>query len=424
MANLRPQFQDDQERLAYLDDMRGLAAHIDKRVDELNPKVTPTSIYDLRDAYPDREYYILISGRGRAKSDNVIEYLWVQCIAYGKECVFVRRRPESFEAGRGQSVTKDLYNTEVTPDGRNFFEWLTMGLANGVKFRTSAWWLIYTDPETGKITYDDEPIMYAAGISTGDDTSKGMQLPKCDYIILDEVTKRQKGDNWPYLPGEEIDYFNLQKTIFRGRPSANSVWMLGNAVNKTCPILQQMGLRHFGRTTPGDIQDYTSRTEDGETHILFYNLPPAKVDINYTGKTADRFFCFDTPEIRQITHGEWEVHEYPLISGKEGHEASRERTYFYLEYNGEKARGAICWAKGIKPYLYFCNWTTKLDEERKALVYSDRYSLRPNWRRMFDRPKSKLEEVIVSLYMDKEVYYSSNYVGETVSSFLAWSKTQ
>lgn len=424
MANLRPQFQSDQERDTYLEDMERLSHYIDQKVNELNPKVSPTSIYDLRREYPDKEYYILMSGRGRAKSDNVIEYVWAQCIAYGKDCAFVRRRMESYESGRGQSIVKDLLSREVTPGGENFPELLTMGLANGIKYRSGAWWLIYTDPESGKITYDNSPIMYATAISTGDDTSKGMQLPKCDYIILDEVTKRQKGDNWPYLPDEEIDYFNLQKTIFRGRPGANSVWMLGNTVNKTCPILQQMGLRHFGQTQPGDVQEYTSRTEEGETHILFYNLPPASVPIGYSGKTADRFFCFDTPEIRQITHGEWEVHEYPLISGKQGHSPEREKEYFYIEYNGERCRGAVCSGKGIKPYLYFCGWTSSLDDERKKLVYSDRYSLRQNWRRVFDRPKTKLEEAIRILYLDREVYYSSNYVGETVSAFLAWSNMQ
>lgn len=425
MADLRPHFNNEQERAAYLEDMEHLAGYINKRVQVLYPKVDPINIYDLRREHPDFEYYILISGRGRAKSDNVIEYNMAQALAYGKEIAFVRRRMESYESGRGKTIIADLLNKDVTPDGRNFVEWATQGAANGIMYRSAGWWLTYTDPDTGKIIKDDSPIMYACAISTGDDTAKGMQIPKADYIILDEITKRQKGNLWPYLPGEEIDYFNLQKTIFRGRPSANSVWMLGNTVNKTCPILQQMGLRHFGATRQGDLQEYTSRTEEGETRILFYNLPPAHIPATAT-KTADRFFCFDSPEVRQITAGEWEVHEYPSISRKEGHGPDREKYIFFMEYNGERVQGKVCYGKGTKPYIYFNPWTSEIpeDAQKKALIYSDKLCLRPNWRRLIYRPQSELEKGILQIMENREVYYSSNFVGEAVAAFLAWSKNQ
>ncbi len=425
MANLRPEFDSDAQIQLYRSDMRELIEYIGQRVHEIDPTVDPVRIYDIRDKYPDAEYYALISGRGRGKSDMALCYCLADVMPEGGEVAVIRRRMESFKVA-GSDLMADLMNPAVTPDGRTFIEHLTLNKANEIRYRVRCWWLVYNDPQTGKITWDDAPIARAAAVSMGDDTFKGIQWPKVRHIIHDEIIARvQIPGLSPYIYNEGVISLNLYKSIIRGRNNV-TIWLLGNTVNKDCPLLQEMGLRHYGDTQPGDIQEYIQRTARGETHIIFWNLPPAEIPEDLSEKTADRYFCFDSPELAQITEGLWETADYPLTP--DGHHVDNYVAEFFVQYRDKVLDCHICVAPGSSPYLYIHKKTkggkdAGIDEKQaaSAIIFSDKMDIRPNWIRNPYRCPIKGVQKIVEIMRQSRVYYASNECGELLRNYLAWA---
>ena len=75
-------------------------------------------------------------------------------------------------------------------------------------------------------------------------------------------------------------------------------------------------------------------------------------------------------------------------------------------------------------YTYIHRKTTPLKEDNKGLVYSMRSNPKPNYRRNFLTPFTRIEKIILEQFKKDKVFYQSNDVGDVVRNFINVSRSK
>lgn len=352
--------------------------------------------YSLKNILSYNAHYNVIFGeRSNGKTYSVLQY----AVQNHKTLAYIRRYREDFRGKRGQALFAGLAaNGEIE-------KW-TNHVWTDVFYYASKFYFCRYDPEDGKRIVDEKPMAYAFAL-TETEHDKGASYPDIDVVCFDEFLTRDL-----YLADEFVLFMNTLSTIIRGRNNVK-IFMLGNTVNKYSPYFSEMGLKHIKDMKQGTIDVYT------------YGQTDLKVAVEYadtgakSGKSSDVYFAFDSPELKMITTGAWELSIYPHLPEK--YKPKDVLFVFFIIFDGDTLQCEIVSGKdGV--FIFVHRKTTPIQDETSDLVFTTEYSHRPNYRRKLTRPVLPVEKKIAALFATDKVFYQSNEIGEIVRNYLEWCR--
>lgn len=340
-------------------------------------------------------YNLIVGERSNGKTYACLKYGLEQYAKHGHQMAILRRFREDFTGKRGAELFAALVqNSEVTK--------ATEGKWSGIYYYASRWFLCRYD-ENGNRETDETPFAYGFAI-TQMEHDKGTAYPMVKNIVFDEFITRTG-----YLPDEFILFTNTLSTIIRQRNDVK-IFMLGNTVNKFCPYFNEMGLKHIRDMNMGDIDVYKVGTSG------------LKIAVEYCGtnrvnrKKSDIYFSFDNPKLEMITSGVWEIDIYPHCPCK-FKPKDIQFTYF-IEYDSEILQCEVVLVDEML-FTFIHRKTTPIKDENNDLVYSQRWSAKPNYRRKITENFS-LSRKLFDFYATDKVFYQDNEIGEIVRNYLIW----
>lgn len=344
-------------------------------------------------------YYRVIYGeRSDGKTYSVLLGAVKRYWEAGKQMAYVRRWDEDIKGKRA----RELYNS-IVENGE--ISRLTGGKWNDIHYNGGRWFLSYTD---GKNRLNDEtPLAYAFSISavTHD---KSISYPNVTTILFDEFIDRRG-----YLTDEFSLFMNVLSTIIRDRDDV-VIYMCGNTVNKFCPYFNEMGLNNVKKQKKGAIDLYRYG-ESNLTVAVEYSKGSGKV-----GKASDVYFAFDNPKLKMITEGAWEINVYPRTPHKIRPKDILYKYFIHFDHEWLQAN-IVNIGNDLYTYIHPCREPTDKDS---YLIYSQDFSVKPNYVRFLSNPHSKIERKIYDFYAKDKIFYSDNDTGEVVRNYLMWSSNE
>ena len=340
-------------------------------------------------------YNVIFGERSNGKTYSVLKYGLENFAKTGKQIAIVRRWSEDFVGKRGQSMFNALVtNGEIAR--------ATNGEWTDVYYYSSRWFLCKYD-EKGLRVVDSKPMAYGFSI-TSEQHDKSTSYPDITTILFDEFITREA-----YLPDEFVLFCNTCSTIIRDRKDVK-IFMLGNTVNKYCPYFAEMGLKHIREMREGDIDVYSYGNTDLRVAVE-YCKP------NASGKPSDVYFAFDNPKLNMITGGAWEIAIYPHCPVK--YRPQDIVFVYFIEFEEDLLQCEVVAVDDVC-FTFVHRKTSELKDTDNDLIYTTKYSPRPNYRRKITKPLTELEKKIASHFVADKVFYSDNEVGEIVRNYLLW----
>lgn len=351
--------------------------------------------YSLKNILSKNAQYNMIFGeRSNGKTYAVLKYALENYVKYGKQLAIVRRWSDDFTGKRGQTMFDALTaNGEVTK--------ITNGTWTNIYYYGSKWYFCRYEKE--KRVTDETPFAYGFSISAMEH-DKSTSYPNITTICFDEFLTRTM-----YLPDEFVLFMNVVSTIVRHRTDVK-IFMLGNTVNKYCPYFKEMGLTHIKEMKAGDIDVYQYGESDLKVAVEY-------IRPNKAGKESDLYFAFDNPKLNMITGGAWEIDIYPHCPIK--YKPSEIVFTYFIEFSGDLLQCEVV-RHYDTTFTFIHRKTTELKHTDTDLIYTTKYSAKPNYRRKITIPRSRTEEKIAEYYKKDKVFYSDNEVGEIVRNYLMW----
>ena len=283
----------------------------------------------------------------------------------------------------------------------------TCGKYNAISYRSRGFYLCCYDQDGNKIAQDKQPFCRTYAINTAE-TTKGQDAGQVKYIVFDEFITRQF-----YINNEFVLFQNILSSILRTRDAV--IYMLANSVSKYCPYFREMGLTRVKDQQQGTIDVYTM----GKTET--------KIAVEYCGATAatqsaNKYFCFENPELEMITSGSWEIALYRHIPNGVGSRAPE--LTFYIVFDGQTERGAL-YMLDDAPLLTFSRRYKEIKDPEDHIIYSDNLDDPPDPNPLHQTNLSctvtRAHETILSLIKQHKTYFATNEDGELISSWLKWA---
>ena len=343
-------------------------------------------------------YNIIIGERSNGKTFAILEYGLQRYVKYGEQIGVVRRWQDDFRGKRASVMFNGLVEREVIKK-------LTKNEWDNVSYYSGRWFL--SRMENGNLIKDKKPFAYAFSLSTMEH-DKSTSYPEITTIFFDEFLSRGL-----YLPDEFVIFMNVLSTIIRDRNNVK-IFMAGNTVNQYSLYFSEMGLNHIKKMQPGDIDIY----EYGDSGL--------KVAVEYAdspnkGKPSDIYFAFDNPKLSMITSGEWEIDVYPHCPCK--YLPKDILLTYFIKFDQEILQAEII-NTGDKMFTYIHRKTTEIKNPDVDIIFSPEYDARPNWfRKITTRTTSKIVKKIATFFLEDNVYYQDNDVGEIVRNYLIWQRS-
>lgn len=358
------------------------------------------------------DYYVGFGERSNGKTFSVKHLILFGYHKYGIDIngylddgtqgAIIRRMEEDFRKGRGASMFNDIVNNAELG---NILEKETKGKWNNIKYVSYTWWLEKIEDD-GTITTDVQPFCYAFAMSS-EEHYKSNSYPKIKLILLDEFISRNG-----YLANEFTYFTSILSTIIRDRDGVR-IFLMGNTISKVNPYFTEMGLTKAKSMKKGTIDVY----EYGESGL--------KVAVEYTDfpqkkKKSDKYFAFNnSPSLKMVTSGEWELNFYPHLPYKY---LPKDIVYtYFIKYYGEIFQCEIIEKDGIW-FTYIHRKTTPIKENETAIIYQQEYSPLPNYKRKIIYALSKMEEKIVWFFRNDKVFYQDNEVGDMINNYILWCR--
>lgn len=366
-------------------------------------KTNTGDYYSLKEILKtEADYFMIIGERSNGKTYAVSDYSLKDYCENGNQLGLIRRQEEDFTGKRGQQMFAALVENGLV-------EKYTNGEWNDIKYYSSRWYLCKFDEHLGKVITKAEPFAYAFALSTMEH-DKSTSYPRIKNILFDECLTRKS-----YLNDEFILFCNVLSTIIRERDGVK-IFMCGNTVNRYAPYFKEMGLANVHRMKQGTIDIYTY----GENEEL-------KVAVEYCAenqrkKKSNKYFAFNNPKLKMITHGAWELAIYPHLPIK--YKKHDIRFTYYIEFDEQLLACEIINVTENGHRLYFTyihNKTTPLQNRKGDIVYSTKYNPQTNWRRKLTKPIYDVDKKLYTFFINDKVFYQDNEVGEIVRNYLLWS---
>ncbi|MCS5737095.1 phage DNA encapsidation protein, partial [Herbiconiux daphne] len=230
----------------------------------------------------------------------------------------------------------------------------------------------------GKPIYSQYDIIGFAFALNEYEHDKGAAYPDVTTIIWDEFLSRGL-----YLTDEFVIFMNVISTIIRLRTDIQ-IWLLGNTVNKYCPIFQEMGLTNVLQMEQGTIDVYS------------YGNSGLKVAVEYCSSMAESkpnsyLFAFGNEKLQMITGGAWELDLFPHAPCK--WQPKNIEFIYFIDFDNQLYQCEIV-SIGEEFFTFIHEKTTPIQNPNKDLIFSLAYPTRLNHQRNILNPINKLGEKI------------------------------
>lgn len=335
-------------------------------------------------------YNMIIGMRSNGKTYDWCQNLLEIYIKNGDRGAYIRR-----------------YDTEILPKNlKSLFdahdiEKMTGGTWNSVDYRSRSFTLcLKIDGEI--VARDSQPFCDTYALNTWE-ASKGADRGEVKEILFDEFMTRKI-----YLANEFVLFQQLLSSIIRDRDSA-IITMVANTVNKYCPYFKEMGIVNVENMKQGDIDLYTYG-DSGLTVAVEY----CKESKNT--KKVSKYYAFDNPQLKMITTGQWEIALYPHCPFSVTKDNIIFR--FYVIFNKKTLAGDICTFPNERAiFILWHEHTNKNKEPNKDdIIFLEQYD---GYATHFIKlnTANRVTQLISSLIMNKQEFYSTNEVGEIIRNW-------
>lgn len=345
------------------------------------------------------QYSLIYGERSNGKSYSALkEGVYRYWHGQGKMAI-IRRWDDDLKSNRGAQVFDGLVHNGI---GENDIEKITGGKWTGVYYRSKKWYFSTLDDD-GNLTVDNEPFAYAFALTTYEH-DKSTNYPEIRYILFDEFMASNSG----YLPDEFIIFMNVLSTIIRIRTDVTIV-MCGNTRSKyNNPYFREMGI---------DVK----KVKQGEIAVFTYGDTGLRVAVEHCAsmgksKASNVYFAFENnPELNMIRTGEWEIPTYPHLPYKYKH---KDIIFtFFIEHESELVQCEII-SVGSDTFVFCHQKTTELHNTDTDLIYSIRFSPKPNYHRKLLTPVYHVHRKIALLFTTGKFFYQDNALGELVNAYI------
>lgn len=350
----------------------------------------------------DALYNVIFGERSNGKTFSVLKYCLEEYFKTGGELAIIRRWDEDFI---GATSMRTCYNSLMCDgNGVNNIKKISNGEYDGIVYYSGIYYLSKKDESTGKMLRTDEIVARAFSINS-QEHYKGSSFPNIKYILFDEFMTRKY-----YLVDEWTQYCNLLSTIIRQRDDVK-IFMCANTITKYgCPYFTEMGLTHIKQMKQGDIDLYNY----GDSGLV--------VAVEYSGgiaknKASNIYFAFDSPHLKMITQGAWEMDIYPHCPVK--YQPKDILFTYFIQFDEQTLQCEIIQHEDLL-FTFIHRKTSELKNTEEDIIYQVDYSPRANILRKLNKPTSKIEQKIWSFFTKDKVFYQDNEIGEIVNSYLKW----
>lgn len=319
---------------------------------------------------------------------------------------YVRRFDSDFRIGQLATL---LFTNGCVMNG--WLEWYSKGQWNDIYYYRGAWYLRFLNSE-GKVQRKcNQPMCYAFSINQCE-KYKGADHPDIVTIILDEFIpmKSERG----YIAGEWELWQNIVSSIVRERGTVK-IYMLANTISKNCPYFDHYHL---------DIDDMEQGT------ISVFNFKGGlKLAVEYCKDSGDvhiessKYFDIDDEEDNMITKGTWETENYPKLTKDNPFRRYKDFICFqpiFIKQGKKYLRGEFL-NTGEKLMLYI-HKISKAPERWEDVLYVESFTEAPihkhNCRIGFNPRQYQLDNTILKMYENNQVWYQDNDTGEKFKYYL------
>lgn len=353
-------------------------------------------------------YNLIVGKRSNGKSYACLYKGLERYFNEGKQIAYIRRWRDDITGANGHTLFDMFVHNGK---GENVIEKLSNGLYNNVYCYSGRYYMVKEDP-SGKQIKQDKPFCYAFSINSSEHY-KSNSYPFIGTIIFDEFIPMQGIG----LPDEFSLFMNLLSTIIRD-PSRTDIllFMVANTVNWDSPYFAEFGINNVRNMKQGTIDYYV------------YGNSPCSLAIEYCednrdkeSKKNDRFFAFDSPTLKMITEGTWEMSIYPHCPCYYGNKNVIYR--YFIQYNDDLIQADIVLVDDLY-FTYFHFKTSEIKDINKDLIFTNKETS-PRWniRNNMLKPPDDLGRNINKFFADGQVFYQDNVVGQIISNYREWCKT-
>lgn len=344
-------------------------------------------------------YYFIIGERSNGKTYFALREALLDYINNGHRSVYVRRWDTDLKGARAKRVALQIAEVMKNEKVKKY---------TGCMFYQGSWYLTtdrvikHKDGSEEHIPKkEDMPFMFSMAMNNMEHDKGGnmnTSISSINTIIFDEIVTRQR-----YLPDEASMFFDTISTIKR-RKTGIRVFLLANTVSKFCPYFKLFGIEFTPKMKAGEIREndkgnvVVERTEDNVDHSV-----------------KDPYFDFDNKTVGMITHGKWEIAEYPKITTKWSRKDVMQDVF--LIYDGHYLHGEVVSVDG-NPFLFWYPLKGKIHDENTEMIYSDKPDYRRNWYQSITRPVDDVSKFIAHLFSIGKVFYSDNDTGEILRNYI------
>lgn len=344
-------------------------------------------------------YRIIFGERSNGKTYAVKERILENYAKDRSQGALIRRWYDDFKGNRGQTMFEDMITSGVVE--RLFGEEY-----NTIIYRSRQWFLALRE-KNEIVAVSETPFCYGFAL-TGMEHDKSTSYPNIRTVLFDEFITRSF-----YLPDEFVIFVNVLSTIIRVRDDV-VIYMCGNTVNKyLCPYFTEMGLSNVKKMEQNTIDVY----KYGESNLT--------VAVEYCGtsqrnsKPSDVYFAFNNPKLEMIKTGAWELSIYPHCPCKY---LPKDVVFsYFLEFEETLLQCDIV-SHETFAFTFIHRKTTPIKDENKDIIYRPIFTPQPNIHRNIIAGNSAFDRKAYSFFINRQVYYQDNEVGEIVRSYLMFCK--
>lgn len=341
------------------------------------------------------DYNVIYGERSNGKTTAVLKYALEEHINsnYKNQLGIIRRYDEDFKGKNGPQMCENLINLGWVKD-------FTKGKYNSILYYSQRWFLVNYDSSGNKLAQEKTP--FAMGFSiTKEEHYKSTSYPNIKSILFDEFISRDG-----YLTDEFIKFQNLLSTLIRLRTDVK-IFMCGNTINKFCPYFSEMGLTGVRKQEKGTIDIYNYGESTLKVAVEYSDFPSKK-------KESNKYFAFNNPKLKMITHGGWEIDIYPHLPRK--YKPQDVAYKFYICFDEYILQCNIICVEG-ETFIYVHNKTTPIREDNENIVYQSTPDYRHNYRTNIFIPHHKIDRKILDLIKRDKIFYQDNEVGEIMNNY-------
>ena len=342
-------------------------------------------------------YCIAYGGRTNGKTFTTLKLLTKLYFEEDIQFVYLRRYDDDIKPKRVSKIFNDMTDNRI-------IQKYSGGKYTHVIPFNGALYPAYYDETFDKYIKAPEPMGFTMALNT-QHHDKSNPMPKVKVLVFEEFMERT------YLEDEFTLFANVISTVARNKKGFRVI-MLANTITKYCPYFKEMGLFHAKQQKMGTIETY----KYGDSRL--------SVSVEYTQQLskskqeASYLFAFDNPKLRMITDGVWELGIYPRLPFKYNRKYIKYK--FYIEFDDEKFQCEIL--KHEKDKLLYIHRKTTPFKSDKDLIFSLKQEPSKYRKMNILIPSDKVTKTLARFFIEDNVYYQDNEVGNTVANYIEWCK--